>query len=50
MIRMEPAPFQDKHIIQAGAWNRKNYSISLDEYNWVTITHGISVPPPWHPS
>ena len=21
----------------------------LDEYNWVTITRGVQVPPPWHP-
>jgi hypothetical protein len=21
----------------------------LDEYNWITITKGCSIPPPWHP-
>jgi len=21
----------------------------LDEYNWVTITHGVQIPPHWHP-
>ena len=34
---------------QMGYTPPKTLAKYIDEYNWITITHGVQVPPSWHP-
>lgn len=50
--RLSPEPSQEPAAYlseQMGYDPPKTMAKYLDEYNWVTITNGVEVPPPWHP-
>lgn len=42
----DPADFLSDKL---GSRYQKRLAKFIDEYNWVTITRGMELPPPWHP-